>query len=244
MPAFSSKTATLVDGSIRSLFSRVQKFFQCELKPDDVKRMVIRPEDIEVLDRAYALIYGTQSSGGTHNFQILLPWKDVVTGVKVTLTCNSGFNFLIPNYVDGDRFIPPECETRSKIESWVHERVEHGIEWGRVLEVFRYLQERCTSPQQLRFYFPGIVTLLVNSGDAKLEKLASKLRSARMPNEFLSLNREAKDYIAAANATLATSQLFLQGAQPATPDCRPSVYAGNLPVDVKCPLDGTRQVLL
>lgn len=244
MPAFTPKRASQIDQTIRSLFGRVQKFFQCELNPDDVKRMVILPEHMEVLDHAYTILYGANERGGSHNFQVRIPWKDVVTGCKVTLNSQRGFNFLLPNYVDDEHFIPPACETRTKIEEWAKERIAHGIEWGRVVEVFRYLQERCTTPQQLRFYFPGIVTLLVNTGDAKLEKLGSKLRSARTPTEFLSLNRETKEYITAANATLATAQLFLQSPQPATPDCRPSIYVGHFPTDVVCPLDGSSQVVL
>ena len=242
MPAFTPKRAHIIDNTIRNLFNRVGNFFECELNPEEIKHMVVRPEHIAVLDQAYDIMYGS-TSAGTHNFAIRIPRKDIVTGVKVTLHSGSGFNFLMPAYVNDDTIAQP-CEARDKIERWVEERITRGIEWGRVVEVFRYLQERCTSPQQLRFYFPGIVTLLVNTGDDKLEKIGAKLRSARTPSEFLTLNREAKEYITAANATLATAQLFLQSPTPARPNCRPALYAGNIYTGAKCVLDGSSQVVL
>lgn len=244
MPAFATKSANIIENTIRNIFGRAQKFFECELKHDDIKRMVLKSDDIEVLERAYNIMYPPTAGYGTHNIKIRLPWKDVATGIQVSLHSSSGFRFLIPHYVDDQNLTPPPCNTRDKIEAWVTERLNHGVEWGRVVEVFRYLQERCTTPQQLRFYFPGIVTLLVNSDDAKLVQMGSKLRSARTPTEFISLNREAKDYIAAANATLATAQLFLQSPQPHTPDCRAALYSVTGYVNVRCPLDGTRQVVL
>lgn len=224
MPVFIGKRFELIRYAARKLFSKSTEFFECALTPDEVEHLIIKPEDRKILRDAYDLLYPRgNNSYTTVPFHVAL--AGVEDAVEISLVSRTGFPFLIPNYAQNRHaaWVPEQSDVVERIRKWTAHRIEQGIEWGRVLDVITYLNQFCSSPQQMRFYFPGIVTVLVNSGDVPLEKLGNKLRTARTPSDFLSLTREQKEYIAQANTTLATAQLFLSNTPPSQPGCRPTV---------------------
>lgn len=237
MTAFSDKRSTIINQSIHQLFRRVLNYFECELTQQEVRDMLIPHQHHEILKQAYEILHPNgKSSNHTLTTQVTI--NGTAKPVEISLNSSSGFEFLVPDDVRTRpyKFAIPS-EGTSKAIKWLEQRIEHGIEWGRVLDVFNFLDRQCTTPQQVRFYFPGVVTLLVNSGEDSLEKIGNKLRSARTPATFLMLSREQKEYISQANSTLATAQLFLQSAPPAQPDCRPSTWSvGHEIVNIKSPI--------
>lgn len=224
MTAFSDKRAGVILNSVRQLFQRVQMYFECDLRAEEVQRMLIPTEQRAVLDQAYSIMYGTNHYVSSHNVNVMGRIPSVSKTTEVQIYSSSGFMFLLPNSVKNRPYqtLTPSDET-AKVESWLEHRAQLGVEWGRVLDVFNFLNDHCETPQQMRFYFPGIVTLMVNSGDDGVEQMGNKLRTVRKPNHFLALNREIKEYLGQANATLATVQLLLQSSPPPRPDVRLSV---------------------
>lgn len=236
MTAFSDKRSTIISQSIRQLFTRVLQYFDCELTQQEVKDMFITKEHQEILDKAYAILH-PEGSTTSHTLGTRIALAAAAKPIEVQINSRSGFEFLVPDAVRSRpyNFALPS-EGTEKVIKWIEQRMELGIEWGRVLDVFNFLDGECVTPQQVRFYFPGVVTLLVNSNEPNLEKMGNKLRSARTPANFLMLSREQKEYISQANSTLATAQLFLQSAPPSPPECRPSIWSLNDEVKIKSPI--------
>lgn len=232
MSVFAPRRAAIISQVSRTLFNRVTSFFECSLTHTEVEEMVVRPEHLALLREANQIV-NPDNKTMFHNVAVGIPMASVETPVRVHLNSKNGFSFLLPSYADTrPAFVPSPSETLSRIQKWLAHRIEVGIEWGRVEDVFDYLNNVCETPQQMRFYFPGLVTLMVNSGDDPTIKLGNKLRTARTPTNFISLNREQKEYIGLANTALATAQLFLNNTPPPTPACRVQAWSVD---EVECP---------
>lgn len=233
MPAFSSKRYAIIYNALNQLSSRFLDNFPCPLTPDEVQEMVIKSEHRELAAHANAL-YNPDSRIQDFNISIAVPTQ--YGNVGVTLHNRNGHRFLFPHYLKGNNFTPEASPTLDKIQNWLKDRIRNGLEWGLVRDVFDYLNDACETPQQLRFYFPGVVTLMMNTKDDAILSLANKLRTTRIPSEYISMTPQIKEALAQANATLALVQL-IGAPRDAQHDCSAGFgYQSTSMIRVKSPL--------
>lgn len=70
------------------------------------------------------------------------------------------------NFYFNKGFLDRQCAAMARIEEWQQRRLAIGAEWATVQGVFDELRKRCTRKEQVRAYWPPIVTLLGNSPTA------------------------------------------------------------------------------
>lgn len=234
MTAFSSKRYAVIYNALNTLTHRFLNNFPCPLAPEDVRRMVIKPEHRELAEQANAL-FNPDNRTQEYSINILVPTH--YGNVDVTLRNENGHRFLLPPYLKGSASYTPEaCPTLNKIENWLKERIRQGLEWGLVRDVLDYLNDVCETPQQLRFYFPGIITLMMNTKDDAIMKLANNIRAARIPTNYITMTPAMKEALAQANATLALVQL-IGAPREAQHDCQALLgYQVNNSIKVPSPL--------
>lgn len=218
MPAFAHKRYHAIRNIIEQMADKFNDMFPCPVTEAEVEEMITRPEDRPILRQAIEIL-NPERTASTHHIALHFRTKEHQYQEAVMYS-KDGFSFLVPHYIRQSRnaYVPNTSPVTERITKWIDERIQRGREWGLVRDTYDYLNNVCESPQQMRFYFPGIVTLMVNSKDEQVVALANKLRTTKAPTNYLSLSREQKEALSQVNATLAMVQL-LGSAKDAQPKC-------------------------
>ncbi|MGZ3672899.1 MAG: hypothetical protein ACXVCO_01195 [Ktedonobacterales bacterium] len=125
------------------------------------------------------------------------------TGGKITLIVElsgSSWKPLAPNNPHIVNTAPPELV--QSVTSWVTERWELGLEFGRIKKVISMLNTQVTSPGHVRYLFPSIVPVLSAAG------LDTDAFSTPRVNDCPPVSFELRQAIPIASATVAGAMLL------------------------------------
>jgi hypothetical protein len=210
MSAFSDKRFDQLTEVVRRLATRALVFRTSNLTHADLLNLFVPAEDHAAVNA------GKKLFGLTHTgFRIEVGDPTNEDGRAKLVVCmntnakHKGFPF--PRYM-GEHFIQEDSEAVERLNSWVSWRLATGREWGLVQAVLNALNQRCRSPEEVRFFFPGVLALLpqcrlVMGGtavpDPKGAELADKLRPFKVPTTLASVSQELKDACTAASTSIA-----------------------------------------
>ncbi|WP_020095725.1 hypothetical protein [Methylobacterium sp. 285MFTsu5.1] len=173
-----------------------------------MKSLLVRPEHFQAVEDAREL-FGN-SSGDTATLMVDDPaGKGAQVNVEVELAVsreNPGFPF--PTYVGQEVYGDPEGEPRKKLASWVKWRVKVGRDWCFANQVFYELNRRCSTPAQVRYFWPSIVGLLALSEDDKVRGKADKLRAYKPPAGIPRVEKPLAEACRSASAIIAKGLLY------------------------------------
>lgn len=208
MPAFSEKQSASVRAVIARLYGRAIAHKPCTLTHNDVKELLVRPEHYQAVVDAREL-FGN-SSGEYARLKIDDPF---VKGEEALVTLqlrvsrdNPGFPF--PRYVGQEVYGDPEGPARKALATWVKWRAKVGREWSLASHVFSELDRRCSTPAQVRYFWPSIVGLLALSDDENVRTKADKLRAYRAPSGIPHVEKPFVEACKSASAIIAKGLLY------------------------------------
>lgn len=165
--AFSAATMTILDATIGKLHHSMAHLIKSPLTNKEIAVHLIKKEDMPLLLRAKEL--GLRSG----------VWRDVA-GLKIhdLVTVNIDMSVLdlpLPKYVDNGVVKDIELPDNIKelLAAFASKRLEMSEQWTKVRALVGYLDDNCTSPQQVRYLLPCIIGLLAY--DSKTAPLARRI---------------------------------------------------------------------
>jgi hypothetical protein len=193
---------------IARLYGRAIAHKPCTLTHDDVKELLVRPEHYQAVEDAREL-FGN-SSGEYAEVKVDDPFaKGNSSLVQVQLRVsrdNPGFPF--PTYVGREVYGDPEGPARKALATWVKWRAKVGRDWCLANNVFSELNRRCSTPAQVRYFWPSIVGLLALSDDEKVRAKADKLRAYKAPSGIPPVEKAFVEACKSASAIIAKGLLY------------------------------------
>lgn len=190
MPAFSPNFYARLEHSIRSKCGEARNRDAVRFTRDEVKDLIIPPEQREILERASKLVDIPRN--GYITVQLL----------DRSLTLYGNFEFLIPK-MKRDLFDAMHEPVVVKVKTATDDYIKHGIEWGRVIHLVQKLNDICSNIKQVRALFPGLVYLLDIMGEQdKASSLRDGVKVSAVPAltpEVKTLCREVTEFLAIAS---------------------------------------------
>lgn len=132
-----------------------------------------------------------------------------LAGVRVVVRLEGDDAPMAPKYPVILYDAPPDIV--KKFTGWVEQRIEDGWEWGRVVALVDHLSNRCSSPAQIKFYLPSLLTLLKLDDDTK--DLAVTLQGKSSSGFIPSIKPECRAMCRRA-ASLITAASLIEEPQP------------------------------
>jgi len=109
------------------------------------------------------------------------------------------------------------------IGKWAEQARAHSLEFARADRVLRDLQEGCTSPMQVRYVWPSILSLC--SAREELSELAEKIRPFKVPRTMPALHPGLRDACKKTAGIIAAAQLLPDPSPKSFPSVRLLRYA-------------------
>ncbi len=208
---YSTFSDNLYDGMVNALEARCARLVEAiapdDITIEDVKALLVKDEDREVLFRASSLCERTVREVGTiwpvpegfvrRDRHYYPPYKPDAT---LLFKFTEPVTYMFPSYTLQGPAIGQAPALELKISNWVEQRLEIGVEFARAKETVKYLNERLSSAAQVRYYFPSVITLLEDVGN---ENMLRRLHTAKIPKYVPNLGnivrlrcREATEAIA------------------------------------------------
>jgi len=196
-----------------------------DITVEDVKNLLVKDEDRETLFRASSLCDLTVRNAGTIWPVPLGYTRRVSRYTTTTIDPSLSFNFVdrvqyvFPDYSKEGPIINQAPEVAKKINEWIKDRLAIGLEFATAKNTFQMLNERLTTAAQVRYYFPGVLTLLediTNSQPDRAVALRNKLSEAKLPANTPNLGPQVAARCREATALIARTKLIPKEApQPA-----------------------------
>lgn len=212
MPAFNDSQTSVIEMQISRMHDKHTEFERCHLTHDDVMRLVVEPDDYEVVQRATKLFDRYYGAPDTVAIKLDIGANEPVT---VTLSQYGAPSFYVPKYCKGKLATSAPPDVVNALVAYTKERLELSRQYGRVRRVFRMLNTICDLPSKVRFLWPSI-DIIANSVHDEVwrERVQKKLGSVSrkslpiIPSELRAACRETA-------ATLAMWQMLPNDAPPA-----------------------------
>jgi hypothetical protein len=212
MPAFKDTAVRHISEAILSLYVRMQHTNALELSHQDLLDLFVPKCDHDVLLRIRHISSETFLD---RNLQVnwCVPERP------------KGLTFLMHNTADKKHPAAPKklnwfgSEHKAivtRIDSWLERRLALGVDYSRIQQVFGILNERCSSPQQVKFLWPSIVSLC-KMNDATRE-IAYGMEAARTPASIPTLSPELRSACRKTAGAIAVANLLGE-----LPDVTPEV---------------------
>ena len=166
MSAFSQSAFNCIQMAHEQLKRRMLNIHEFKINPRDVFDALVPEADREVLARAKQL--GLRSS----NYHAIVSLK--VNGGSVRVDCEVCAP--LPKDITSKSYVLDNTwPFAAEALSWADQMVEINRRFEEGSHVLDLLNDECSSPKQVRYFLPGIVTLL-NIGDQDV--LANKLSTS------------------------------------------------------------------
>lgn len=208
---FSRKKTQAINQTIKTLFDRVIAHHTAppELTPNDIYHLLVRPEHVTKLREVDEVVGRVQ----THrDVGFLMRSSGIQIGLQVSFA--EPLHRLIPAYISAGPHKDADPELLAEVQAWVDRRVEIGMAFAKVKELFRVLNWRLSNPAQMKFYFEGIITLMRSSD---MEAQAMKLMGGAFPANIPSIAPELRALGIEATKTLSRFLLLPEEIPPASP---------------------------
>jgi hypothetical protein len=158
---------TILDATIGNLHKSMAHLIKSPLTNKEIAIHLIKQEDMPLLIRAKEL--GLRS--GVYRDTVGLKIHDLVT-VNIDM---SVLDIPLPKYVDNGVMKDIELPDNVKelLAAFASKRLAMSEHWTKVRALVGYLDDNCTSPQQVRYLLPCIIGLLAY--DPKTAPLARRI---------------------------------------------------------------------
>lgn len=205
MPAFPESRVASIESSIDRLCLKMIEHYDYEFSLQQLADLVVPPELHYMFfngRKLFDLRYVSESLSAS-----------VMTDTDVK-TVDLSFSAPSSHRRDGVLF-PAQPLTfnindpaLASVRAWLFLRIETGIQFGIAKATFRALCEHCSSPEQVRFFFPSVLVLLENSGDEHNKRLAERLQASKAPRNIPSLPTWVREGCKVAASALAAMTLL------------------------------------
>lgn len=162
-----------------------------ELDTDDVLRMFVAPADRDVLRRAGELVRPRYTS-----VTLKVALGDVTCRSVIVLNAPRGgaehLPFCMPYYAGDQLFVPKDDPAMQRISSWLEGRYRFGYEIGLARAVLEELFQRCTTLQQVAFFWPVLQVIAAQRPTAAAKQLTSLMKLGSVPANLPALPAELR----------------------------------------------------
>jgi hypothetical protein len=118
-----------------------------------------------------------------------------------------------PVNADVQTIFPPKNTIKSEdpraneLAAWGEERIKFGFEFGKVMVLFKILNEVSKTPQQVKFYMPSLQLIVRTFGGTRGERLANDLFAPTRSSQLPRLTTAQRTLCQQVNASIATAQM-------------------------------------
>ena len=196
MPGLSQLAHSIAHSTHQKLLRRMLSIHEVEINPRDVVEAIVPSDEREILLSAKRL--GMRPE--VYHSNVAFEYR----GNRIRIDCSTCAP--LPKYVvTKDQTLLPEYPFADTLKSWADNIIDVQMRFAMGEHVLNLLNDTCASPKQVRYFLPGIVTLLKIGG---ADEMAAKLSGAsvvRNPPALPSGSRQAvMDY----NALIAQASLL------------------------------------
>ena len=196
MAALSKSAFQSVIGAHATLLNRMTSIHEVKIDPRQVVEAVVNPDDLEICARAKEL---GMRAGHYHSIITLVHDTN-----HINVDCE--VSAPLPIYAMQKNYpMKSEWPFAEKLMAWADSMSEVCDRFRRGEQVLHLLDSICSSPKQVRYLLPGIVTLLKVGNE---EELASKLSDTPTGRNIPPLPAGARQAIADYNALIAQASLL------------------------------------
>jgi len=188
--AFGKLRTSQVQGAIIAMRNKARDYTTIDVSNDDLFKAFVHAGDRDLLVKAAELT--EWSFGRALSFRM-----DSTKGGRVHCVANliGGTPWLVPKYTGTGRFTQDIPEgVAENIRRHVDRMVDIEHAFGCTWDLFNHLNTVCSSPEQVRFYFGGIVPLLKFTEDEQCKLVATKLAQAKMPRSLPRLDPPMREF--------------------------------------------------
>ena len=193
-----------ITGAIASEWRKAREYTRVDVTSDDFLSLYVRPSD-----RA-TLVYAAEVAGFSNTPNFMSKWK-LADGTRMGFHALNikGTPFVVPKYIT-DGVIQPDVDEHvfQKVSTFFERQADNDRVFGMMWNAFYDLNKVCTNPQQVRFYFPGIVHLLKATGDEACSKQAEKLKEVKVPRGLPAIPLELREFCKQATRKLSLLKLL------------------------------------
>lgn len=196
MPAFSHSTFHCITSAHTRLRDRMVSMFEFTIDPHQLFELLVSPEDRAVLKRAKEL--GLRSPS----------YHSVVTLRVGPHTVNVDCEKCgpLPHDLTGKKYdLNPSWPFAQAVTDWAYELGSLYEEFDEGDQILALLHDKCSSPKQVRYLLPAIVTLL---SIGECEELASKLSTTPTVRGLPALPPGVRQAIMNYNSLIAKASLL------------------------------------
>lgn len=181
--AFSSNHITQLSEAINTMRDQRIAFDVPPFDHEDIARIFIKPEDMEVLQRAAELV---ETRYTDRMIQAVVQTDAFDTPVRITLRLantrpDNKPMYLVPQYATSGYTREP-MRVGSAIESYIVECINTSISFNYVKTVLNRLDAICQHESQVAFFWPVVRVLADITNDGKLKKSFDKKTRTPLPS--------------------------------------------------------------
>lgn len=205
MPAFPESRLYSIETSIDRLCLKMIEHYDYEFSLQQLADLVVPPELHHMFfngRKLFDLRYVSDSLSASVMTDTDIKNVDLVFSVA---TSHRGDGVLFPKQPLIFNINDPAL---TSVRSWLFLRIETGMQFGIAKATFRALCERCTSPEQVRFFFPSLLVLLEDSSDEHNRRLAARLRASKAPRNIPALPTWVREGCKVAASALAVMTML------------------------------------
>ena len=196
MSVFSPKRYSEIEERLRALMMRpVQLMSKVAFKASEFEEMLIAPEHLAAVRLAWEICRSDRerASDATdtwtlqvnrHLINPSLPMATQQMQVHCQFPAEHRLKAFVPGYANIiPAELPPGTEaTRDRLYAAIDSTIAALVDYARALAVFYHLDYICSTTRQVRYFLPGIVTLL--DADVATKKLADSVREYKVPTSL------------------------------------------------------------
>jgi hypothetical protein len=196
--ALGSYTHDLYQAIQRLAMSMEEMHHKPVLGEREVLSMIAPPEVVEVLTTARALGEVSRYGVSSH-VSVALPDPP---GIHVTFSLSSD-DFLVPRKPVWQDLGHPKLE---ELRTWAVERIETKFKWGLVNKLLKVLNDKFSSPAQLRYAWPAVLGLMRTS--TAFDDLIPQIEEFKRPAVMVDLSPELRAVCQECSQIVATGLLM------------------------------------
>ena len=196
MPGLSQLAHSIAHSTHQKLLRRMLSIYEIEINPREVVDAVVPSEEREILNQARKL--GMRPE--VYHSNVAFEYR----GNRIRIDCSTCDP--LPKYaVTKDQTLLPEYPFADKLKSWADDIIDVQTRFSLGEHVLNLLNDKCASPKQVRYFLPGIVTLLKLGG---ADGMAAKLSAASVVRNPPALPSGSRQAIMDYNALIAQASLL------------------------------------
>lgn len=203
MTAFDKAISLAVQDKIKGTYAHVRRIILPvpQMTVDQFIELFVEPEDVEFVRRGREVLI--LSTYDARHLSVLI--HGTSGSVSFTVPSNSRSSLAMPRRI---KTPPADNPLWGGLVEYYHKYDEFAREWVEVMDVFKYLNETCTNPMQVRYMWPTILAFLED--DAKSDLIGSKV-----PRSLPSIPVEMRQSMRNTATTVAMAGML--AGQPAAP---------------------------